>query len=173
MYAFCAAAVATDRLNNVYFTMTYEHPFTFDTFSLSPIVGPSGESRDVFVAKMAPNGHPLWLKSIGGGLDEYAGDITVDTFQNIFTTGYFASTDCHFDSIVLSSLLAGYSVYTAKIGPAINHDVVQFTATDTTICQNSSITSQRPVNRFAYRVELELYRWNSPHFYPTKPNGYL
>ena len=138
--SFGGPSVATDKSNNIYLIMTYERPFAFDTFVLKPIDGTDNESRDFFVAKMNANGQPLWIKSVGGSLDDYGSDITTDTAGDVFITGCFASPDCHFDTITLSSPGAGLSIFTAKIGPSTNPDVVTFTVSDTAICQNQSVT---------------------------------
>jgi hypothetical protein len=44
---------------------------------------------DMFIAKYAPNGTPLWVQTGGGDYDEVAWDITMDNAGKLYVTGEF------------------------------------------------------------------------------------
>lgn len=48
----------------------------------------SSGGLDVFIIKYSPDGDFLWLNQFGGVEDNYVNDISTDTFNNIYFTGY-------------------------------------------------------------------------------------
>ena len=60
-------------------------------FHKTEIVGKGG--GDVYVAAYNPDGIPLWIKSYGGKLDDFATAITGDPEGNLYITGVFTDTE--------------------------------------------------------------------------------
>ena len=85
-------SIAVDSSKNVYTT-----GFFVGTADFDPGVGIfnliSAEGRDIFVSKLNVDGSFVWAKSIGGtdGNDE-GSDIALDSYGNVYTTGYFRAT---------------------------------------------------------------------------------
>lgn len=132
--------IAVDNGNNIYLTMQYEiTPVTLGGTTITPTLGTNGASRDILVAKFNPAGQPVWLKSAGGRLDEWGCDVVTDSSDNVYVSGYTASTNMRFDTHTVSSPTS-YSLYVAKIGPTVQPNKAQFSANNTVICPNSIVT---------------------------------
>lgn len=132
--------IAIDKANNIYLTMQYEiTPVTLGGTTITPTIGTNGASRDILVAKFNPAGQPVWLKSAGGGLDEWGCDVVTDSSDNVYVSGYTASPNMRFDTHTVSSPTS-YSLYVGKIGPTAQPNKAQFAANNTVICPNSIIT---------------------------------
>ena len=84
-------------------------------FHKTEIVGKGG--GDVYVAAYNPDGIPLWIKSYGGKLDDFATAITGDPEGNLYITGVFTDT-AQFEKETL--ITKGADVFVAKIGPKGN-----------------------------------------------------
>ncbi|MBL7922310.1 MAG: T9SS type A sorting domain-containing protein [Bacteroidia bacterium] len=88
-------ALTTDVNGNVYIAGNFESTVDFDpgpgTFNLT-----SAGNKDIFICKLDANGNFLWAKRIGGNSISLPGDgvesIKLDTFGNVYTTGYFSGT---------------------------------------------------------------------------------
>jgi hypothetical protein len=52
----------------------------------------SANNADIFISKLDSSGAFTWAKKIGGPYNEVANSVAIDTFGNIYTTGYFEST---------------------------------------------------------------------------------
>jgi hypothetical protein len=81
-------SIITDALGNVYTTGYFEWTVDFNpgsgVFNLT-----SDGGRDVFVTKLDANGNFVWAKRFGGAGNDDCFAITVDSSNNIYTTGYF------------------------------------------------------------------------------------
>lgn len=88
-------ALTTDANGNVYIAGNFESTVDFDpgpgTFNLT-----SAGNKDVFICKLDANGNFMWAKRIGSNSISLPGDgvesIKLDTFGNVYTTGYFSGT---------------------------------------------------------------------------------
>lgn len=108
-------AVATDRSGNIAITGLFQGTATFGTISLS-----STGVYDIFVAKYNPSGNALWAKRAGASSNFNGGNsITVDTNDNIITTGYFSGRFANFGNHVLTSA-GGSDAFIAKYDPLGN-----------------------------------------------------
>ena len=90
IYSAYVAGAATDRSGNVYITGSAP----LDT--LIPTKGAyqvryGGGSSDAILAKFSPSGILLWATYYGGSGDDYGYNITIDTSDNIYITGYTTS----------------------------------------------------------------------------------
>ena len=84
-------------------------------FHKTEITGKGG--GDVYVAAYNPDGIPLWIKSYGGKLDDFATAITGDPEGNLYITGVFTDT-AQFEKETL--ITKGADVFVAKISPKGN-----------------------------------------------------
>lgn len=69
---------------------------------------------DVFVTKYNPEGIPIWVRTYGGRLDDFANAITGDPEGNLYLTGVFTDT-AYFDGEPLFS--KGPDVFVLKLNP--------------------------------------------------------
>jgi len=81
-----AGGIAVDRAGNLVITGSYDRDVDFLG---TPLVA-SGES-DVFVARLSPDGAPLWVKSYGTEREDVGYGIGVDDAGNAVLTGWFES----------------------------------------------------------------------------------
>lgn len=83
-----------DSSGNIYTTGSFDFPGDYDPSDGTSTLTSNGH-QDVFIQKMDASGNFLWAKNFGGSC-EYCVDvsksISVDTFGNIYTTGFFANT---------------------------------------------------------------------------------
>ena len=54
--------------------------------------GISAGGEDVFISKLDSACNFLWIKTIGSTGDDYSTDVATDSFNNVYTTGYFVNT---------------------------------------------------------------------------------
>jgi hypothetical protein len=82
-----AKGIAIDAAGNSYIT----GQFTDTAFFGSTVL--YGDSLDdIFIAKVDPNGNPVWAIGAGGIWDDTGKGIAADASGNIFVTGYFSGT---------------------------------------------------------------------------------
>jgi len=87
-----AYSITADPSGNVYTTGAFVGPADFDTGSGVFILS-SGTSQVAFVSKLDATGNFVWAKQLGeGSLVAGGGDIVLDLFQNVYTTGGFYTT---------------------------------------------------------------------------------
>ncbi|MBK7946935.1 MAG: SBBP repeat-containing protein [Flavobacteriales bacterium] len=80
--------IATDQDGNLVATGWYQgFPITFGTNTLS-----NSGSKDIFIAKYAPDGALLWATRAGGAFSEESSAIATDGSGNIYLTGEFRSS---------------------------------------------------------------------------------
>lgn len=79
--------VATDRQGNLIIVGNFDG--TLD-FGAGPIT--SGESSDVFVVKLGPDGSAMWSKSFGDDAVQEAQRVAVDAEGNVLIVGHFRGT---------------------------------------------------------------------------------
>lgn len=81
-----AGGIAVDRAGNLVITGSYDRDVDFLG---TPLVA-QGES-DVYVARLSPDGAPLWVKSFGTAREDVGYGIAVDDAGNLALTGWFES----------------------------------------------------------------------------------
>jgi len=69
---------------------------------------------DIYVTKYNSNGIPIWIKTFGGKLDDFANSITGDPEGNLYVTGIFTDT-AKFDNITLTT--RGTDIFVLKLNP--------------------------------------------------------
>ncbi len=99
--------IALDEYGNIYIT-----GFIYNNVNFGPFEFASLGNRDIFIAKMGPNGDFLWVKQAGSQYDEYGKGISVDSQGIIYIAGHFSHT-VYFgepgdpDTIELNALILG------------------------------------------------------------------
>lgn len=79
-------AIGPDQ--NIVITGQFFGTVSFDAVTLSS----SGNSKDIFLAKLDPQGNVIWARSEGGNMAENAYGVTVDSQNNVVLTGQFQGT---------------------------------------------------------------------------------
>ncbi len=92
-----ANSLIIDGAGNIYITGYFTGGAGFGRHYLVS----SGE-KDIFIAKLAPNGEWLWSRSAGGPANDSAYSLALDSGGNVYLTGKFYET-ANFGNIELSS----------------------------------------------------------------------
>ena len=83
--------VVMDQAGNLFITGLYTNTVDFDpgvgTFNLTAVGG-----NDIFVEKLDANGEFVWAGSMGSSGADQGNSIAVDSWGDIYTTGYFDGT---------------------------------------------------------------------------------
>lgn len=82
-----AYGVATDAQGNVYLAGYFYGDPEFGELKLT-----SAGSADGFIAKLTPNGNPIWVKQFGNSNYTDARDVAVDSKGNAYVIGRFSGT---------------------------------------------------------------------------------
>jgi hypothetical protein len=81
-----ARSIAIDPSGNVYLAGVVQGTAMFgSSITLTTNAG----SEDIFIAKLDPNGNPLWAHRMGGPMDEDAKGVKADASGNVYAAGYF------------------------------------------------------------------------------------
>ncbi len=87
-----ANAIETDNSGNVVFTGYFGGTADFDPSpSVFNIVSVAA-TTDIFLAKLDANGNFLWAKQLGGTGFDLGASLAIDTWGNVFSTGFFSGT---------------------------------------------------------------------------------
>ncbi len=86
-------SITLDSQNNIFIGGTFSATCHFDPSSGNNLAQfQSTGFNDYFITKRDNLGEYLWVKTFGGSNDEKVNDIEIDTFDNIYATGYFENT---------------------------------------------------------------------------------
>jgi hypothetical protein len=80
--------VELDSAGNVYFAGAFN-----GAADLGALTATSSGDYDAFVTKLDGNGNFLWTHTMGGSQGDFADGVAVDSSGDVYTTGFFASTD--------------------------------------------------------------------------------
>lgn len=83
--------------------------------------GPLG-TGDIFVVKYNTAGFVVWAKKFGGTYDDFGQDVSMDSYKNVFISGYHYSTSISFGSSTLTNagVVGSADVFIAKLDSAGN-----------------------------------------------------
>jgi len=89
--------ITTDKENNIYIGGCFKDTLNFytDTY-IAPINSNSTYLCNIFLIKLNSDGVIQWVKNIGGSNDDRLKDLSIDTNNNLYFTGYIYE-DCDFD----------------------------------------------------------------------------
>lgn len=104
-----AYGIVVGSNGDVIITGSYQGTVNFGNHSLTSI----SNSRDIFVAKLNPDGIWQWARSAGGNGNDVARSIAIDSSERFFITGYHRTT-ASFGNISLTSL-GSADLYVAAI----------------------------------------------------------
>jgi gliding motility-associated-like protein len=113
-----ANGVTLDVYGDVYVTGEFRDKAVFDTDTINNNGGPNG--RDIFVARMKPNGNWVWAKKAGSSGGSERGDrITGNKKGTLFVTGQFKGAASFGSSISLTASVAdSVQIFVAAIDTA-------------------------------------------------------
>jgi len=138
-----AGGANTDLANGLW-TDTYRNVFVTGSisgkakFHKSEVFSRGG--GDIYITKYSPEGLPIWIKTFGGVLDDFASAITGDPEGNLYVTGIFTDS-AQFDGTNL--LAKGTDIFVAKLNPKGNVVwVTQLKTAGTSLVQSISVTDQ-------------------------------
>ena len=89
-------SIKLDAFGNVYICGMYSNAAVFGSQTLT---APNGYFNS-FLAKYAPDGTLVWVKTSGGDYDDLAWSLTIDNSNKIYVTGEF-NAYAHFDGIAI------------------------------------------------------------------------
>jgi hypothetical protein len=99
------ASVACDAQNNVYTTGSFQGTADFDPDTALYQITSAGQ-LDIFITKFNSDGHLIWVKVIGGPLNNFSTSIAADDAADIYVAGHFYGTadfDPGPDSLMMTS----------------------------------------------------------------------
>ena len=102
-------SIIIDKHNNVFIGGSFYSSLTFGNgINLNGYY-------DIFIAKYDENGNIIWAKKAGGSQTDYCAALSIDTLDNIYSTGIIgSSTTAYFDNIQLQNANTQQDVYIAK-----------------------------------------------------------
>jgi len=114
-----ADAVTSDASGNTYVAgLTYSSDFPVTTGAYQTVFG---GTCDAFIAKLDPNGKPVWATYLGGILDDWATAIALDGSGNVWVAGWTRSSNFPLVNPI-ESVLAGingdnFVAFVAELDP--------------------------------------------------------
>ena len=109
-------AITHDAAGNVIIAGAFSGSLTFGVNTLT-----SAGASDIFVAKLAPDGAPMWAKSFGDGKNQSARGIAADAQGNVVVVGQFVGS-VDFGGGALTSVGPNFDdAFLVKLGPQGNH----------------------------------------------------
>jgi uncharacterized protein (TIGR03437 family) len=115
-----ATAVTSDARGNIYVVgLTYSPDFPVTTGAAQTKFG---GTSDAFVAKVAPDGKPIWSTYLGGILDDWATGVALDGAGNVLVTGHTRSANFPLLNAVQNTLNnfaspSDFDAFVAKLDP--------------------------------------------------------
>ncbi|MDI3527883.1 MAG: large repetitive protein [Tenuifilum sp.] len=91
------AQVQYSSSGNIYVYGSYKATLTIDETTKVGFPDASSTKLDIFLAKFDPNGNLLWINTIGGSGGDSPDAIVVDSYENVYITGFYQGT-CDFGS---------------------------------------------------------------------------
>jgi len=83
-----SSSITTDAKGNIFTTGDFSGTVDFDPGAGTTNLTSAG-SYDIFIQKLDANGNFLWVKQMGGTMDDYGNAIATDANGNVYTTGIF------------------------------------------------------------------------------------
>lgn len=84
--------IVLDSLGNIYLTGYFWGSADFDPDSVDEFNVTSVSLDDIFICKLDSGGDLIWVKTMGGAAQAHAFSITLDSSDNVYTTGRFMGT---------------------------------------------------------------------------------
>lgn len=88
-----AKGVTVDNNGNIYLTGYFSGTVDFDPGpGYFYLTSSGGTYHDIFICKISSSGNLIWAKSIGATNSDFSNSIALDSFNNVYTTGYYSGT---------------------------------------------------------------------------------
>lgn len=132
-------SISIDVIGNIFITGQFEGTADFDPgigiFNLT-----SNGSNDIFILKLDPTGSFVWVKQMGGSLNDQGKCIVLDGSNNIYTTGWFYGTcDLNPDAGIYNAISNGSTdIFVTKIGGTVGLEENSDTNNEISIYPNPS-----------------------------------
>ena len=107
--------IAIDAIGNSYVTGRFQSIATFSDITISNF---NSGAADIFVAKISPEGIPLWVQQAGVSGTDFGSSIGVDANGNTYTAGYFTSAISFGETDLSSSSTGSFIARLGKNRPA-------------------------------------------------------
>lgn len=104
-----AKAIVLDKNGNIYIAGTFEETPTFGTTNLT-----SKGQKDIFVAKLDPEGKIIWVMTAGGSGDDLVNALAIDSQGDLYITGSFQGS-ATFGKTTLTSKNGSEDLFVAKV----------------------------------------------------------
>lgn len=106
-----------DEEGNIYILGDFKGDVDFNLHEDHELFKTSNGSYDVFIEKLNNSGEYIWMKQMGGAITDKAFALTVDSYDNIYSTGFFThQVDFDLGSGVLNITAAnGKDVFVHKM----------------------------------------------------------
>lgn len=119
------ASLAIDFLGNIYCSGYFTGSTDFDPGSgVMNLTSATSGFMDAFILKLDPLGNLLWVKRVGGAMDEFGNSVAIDGSGNSYTTGSFHDQVDFDPGIGIFSLNSNTSFYSdmfvLKLDPSGN-----------------------------------------------------
>lgn len=95
-------SITTDNEGMIYVTGAFNRFLVFDEIVLESKNSQSSSHFDIFLAKLNPDGDPIWAMRAGGKYNDYAYSLTFDISGNICVAGVFQPKEADFGNILLN-----------------------------------------------------------------------
>lgn len=106
-------AMAIDADENVYIVGDFTDSLSIDGLHMTG--GSSDYDWESFIVKLDKNGDAIWLRKMGGFLEDYLGDIAVDKQGNIIVSGYFYDYSRTYGPFTVNALYRDNNFILAKL----------------------------------------------------------
>lgn len=111
-----AYSLAIDNSGNIVFTGNYAGSFSVDTYCGPALLQEYG-GYDIFAIKINGNGSILWVRSVGGNIDDTGQSVSTDQQGNIYLTGIFSGV-ADFDPSMNTTILCSsgsFDIFALKL----------------------------------------------------------
>jgi hypothetical protein len=104
------------KKNNIYVTGGFNSASL--ALGTTTLTNASAGTSDVLLVKYDDTGNALWAKRSGSTDSEAGNGVAVDSFGNVYVTGYFSSSSIAFDAISITNSSFGYrDLFVAAYNP--------------------------------------------------------
>lgn len=86
--------------------------------TVSPFQGAAGGQGDGFIAKVAPNGAPVFSTYLGGNFVDQINDVVADGQGNVYVTGQTGSVNFPIVNAFQPAYAGGWDAFVTKLNPA-------------------------------------------------------
>jgi hypothetical protein len=117
-----SSSITTDKAGNVYITGNFQSDSLY--FDSKLIIRNDG--IDIFLAEYDSSGNAIWAKGNGGTSHDQATCVTIDSSDNVYTVGFYASANMNFDGSIINNVSAfNYDMFIAKVGLLTSYATIE------------------------------------------------